>query len=76
MHLRNKKRVAENGGPPITAAQATMFRFLALLYPSSPLPSPRQEDIEAHPFSTGWPYPYIVGTQTILTPKDDQIQKQ
>jgi hypothetical protein len=31
-----KKRVAQTGGPPITAAQETMFRFLALLYPSPP----------------------------------------
>jgi hypothetical protein len=51
MHLRNEKRVAENGGLPITAAQATMFRFLALLYPSSPTPSPSQEEIEAHPLA-------------------------
>jgi len=26
--LCDKKRVAQNGGPPITAAQETMFRFL------------------------------------------------
>jgi hypothetical protein len=50
--LRDKKRVADSGGPPLTAAQKTMFRFLALLYPSPPRPSPSQEMIEAHPFST------------------------
>jgi len=59
--LRAKKRVVQNGGLPITAAQETMFRFLALLYPSRPRPSPTDEMIEAHPFSTDWPYPYIVG---------------
>ena len=30
--------------------------------------------IEAHPFSTDWPYPYIVGNmQTTLSPKADQV---
>jgi hypothetical protein len=56
-----KKRVADNGGPLLTAAQETMFRFLTLLYPSPPRPTPSQEMIEQHPFSTEWPYPYIVG---------------
>jgi hypothetical protein len=67
--LRDKKRLAENGGPPITAAQETMFRFLALLYPSPPRPSPSQEMIEAHPFSTDWPYPYIVGNPNYPEPE-------
>jgi hypothetical protein len=38
--LGQKKRVARTGGPPMTAAQETMFRFLTLLYPSPPGPSP------------------------------------
>jgi hypothetical protein len=67
--LCDKKRVAQNGGPPITAAQETMFRFLALLYPSPPRPSPSQEMIEAHPFSTDWPYPYIVGNPNYPEPE-------
>jgi hypothetical protein len=67
--LRDKKRVAENGGPPIAAAEETVFRFLALLYPSAPPPSPSQEMIEAHPFSTGWPYPYIVGNPNYPEPE-------
>jgi len=67
--LRNRKRVAENGGPPITAAQETRFRFLALRYPSAPRPSPSQEMIEAHPFSTDWPYPYIVGNPNYPEPE-------
>ena len=57
------------GGPPLTAAQETMFRFLALLYPSPPRPSPSQEMIEAHPFSTEWPYPYIVGNPNYPEPE-------
>ena len=72
----DKKRVAQNGGPPIIAAQETMFRFLALLYPSPPRPSPSQEIIEAHPFSTNWPYPYIVGNPNTLSPKANQVQKR
>jgi hypothetical protein len=68
-NLRDKKRVAQNGGPPITAAQETMFRFLTLLYPSAPRPSPSQEMIEAHPFSTDWPYPYIVGNPNYPEPE-------
>jgi hypothetical protein len=36
--LRKKTRVADTGGPPLTAAQETTFRFLALLYPSRPSP--------------------------------------
>jgi len=67
--LRNKKRVAQTGGPRLTAAQETMFRFLALLYPSPPHPSPSKETIEAHPFSTDWPYPYIVGNPNYPEPE-------
>jgi hypothetical protein len=67
--LSAKKRVAQTGGPPITAAQETIFRFLALLYPSPPHPSPSQEMIEEHPFSTGWPYPYIVGNPNYPEPE-------
>jgi hypothetical protein len=66
--LSAKKRVAQTGGPPITAAQETMFRFLALLYPP-PRPSPSQEMIEEHPFSTDWPYPYIVGNPNYPEPE-------
>jgi hypothetical protein len=68
-HLRDKQRVADTGGPPLTAAQETMFRFLTLLYPSPPRPSPSQEMIEAHPFSTDWPYPYIVGNPNYPEPE-------
>jgi hypothetical protein len=68
-NLRDKKRVAQNGGPPITATQETMFRFLALLYPSPSRRSPSQEMIEAHPFSTDWPYPYIVGNPNYPEPE-------
>jgi len=46
-----------------------MFRFLALLYPSPPRPSPSQEMIEAHPFSTDWLYPYIVGNPNYPEPE-------
>jgi len=66
--LRDERRVAQSGGPPITAAQETMFRFLALLYPSPPRPSPSEEMIEAHPFSTDWPYPYLVGNPNYPEP--------
>jgi hypothetical protein len=65
--LRTKKRVAQTGGPRLTAAQETMFRFLTLLYPSAPRPSPSKDVIEAHPFSTEWPYPYIVGNRDSST---------
>jgi len=68
-NLRDKKRVADNGGPPLTAAQETMFRFLTLLYPSPPRPSPSKEMIEQHPFSTDWPYPYIVGNPNYPEPE-------
>jgi hypothetical protein len=67
--LRDKKRVAQNGGPPITAAQETMFRFLTLLYPSAPRPSPSQEMIEAHPFSSDWPHQYIEGNPNYPEPE-------
>jgi hypothetical protein len=68
-NLRDKKRVADMGGPPLTAAQETMFRFLALLYPAPPRPSPSKEMIEEHPFSTEWPYPYIVGNPNYPEPE-------
>ena len=68
-NLRDKKRVADNGGPPLIAAQETMFRFLTLLYPSRPRPSPGKEMIEQHPFSTEWPYPYIVGNPNYPEPE-------
>jgi hypothetical protein len=68
-NLRDKKRVADNGGPPLTAAQETMFRFLTLLYPSPPRPSPNKVMIEQHPFSTEWPYPYIVGNPNYPEPE-------
>jgi hypothetical protein len=136
-NLRDKKRVADNGGPPLTAAQETLFRFLTLLYPSPPRPSPRMKKprepgealgqvflrtgsrsfgnrfyrrlspggtsfaratiivdtgstpsirqsvsptaasdrrlspgmIEQHPFSTEWPYPYIVGNPNYPEPE-------
>jgi hypothetical protein len=74
--LHRKKRVAETGGPPITAAQEARLRFLTLLHPSPPRPSPSQEMIEAHPFSTDWPSPYIVGNRTTLSPKANQIQER
>jgi len=67
--LQDKKRVAQTGGPRHTAAQETMFRFLALLYPSPPRPRPSKEMIEAHPFSTDWPYPYIVGNPNYPEPE-------
>ena len=68
-NLRDKKRVADNGGPLLTAAQKTMFRFLTLLYPSPPRPSPNKIMIEQHPFSTEWPYPYIVGNPNYPEPE-------
>jgi hypothetical protein len=68
-HVHVNDGVAQTGGPPITAAQETMFRFLALLYPSPPRPSPSQEMIEEHPFSTDWPYPYIVGNPNYPEPE-------
>jgi hypothetical protein len=67
--LRTEKRVAQTGGPRLTAAQETMFRFLTLLYPSGPRPSPSKDMIEAHPFSTEWPYPYIVGNPNYPEPE-------
>jgi hypothetical protein len=60
--FRDKKRV-------LTAAQETMFRFLALLYPAPPRPTPSKEMIEQHPFSTQWPYPYIVGNPNYPEPE-------
>jgi hypothetical protein len=65
--LRAKKRVAQSGGPPITAAQETMFRFLALLYPSPPPRSPSQEMIEAQ-------YQYIVGNPNYPEPEFDAFR--
>jgi hypothetical protein len=34
--LRERRRTAQNGGPPLTLAEETTFRFLALLYPRPP----------------------------------------
>jgi hypothetical protein len=68
-NLSDKKRVADMGGPPLTAAQETMFRFLALLYPAPPRPSLSKEMIEQHPFSTEWPYQYIVGNPNYPEPE-------
>ena len=67
--FRSKKRVAQADGPRLTAAEETMFRFLTLLYPSPPGPTPSKEMIEDHPFSTGWPYPYIVGNPNYPEPE-------
>ena len=67
--LARKKRVARNGGPPITAAQETMLRFLALFYPSPPPPSPSQEMIKEHPFRTDWPYRHTVGNPNYPEPE-------
>jgi hypothetical protein len=68
VNLRDKKRVADMGGPPLTAVQETIFRFLTLLYPPRPRPI-TDEMIEQHPFSTGWPYPYIVGNPNYPEPE-------
>ena len=51
-----------------------MFRFLALLYPAPPRPSPSKEMIEQHPFSTSGRTNTSWVTRTTLSPKADQVQ--
>jgi hypothetical protein len=59
--LRERKRAADKGyGPPVTRAQKTTLRFLTLLYPSSPPPSPDKMTIAQHPFHD-FPPPFVVG---------------
>ena len=49
--LREKKRAADRKyGPPLTPAQETTLRFLTLLYPLPPRPSPDERTIAEHPF--------------------------
>ena len=60
--LRQKKRAADNAGQPLTHQQEATFRFLALLYPSKPRPSQREEILAEHsfqnlPISEGKPSP-------------------
>jgi hypothetical protein len=70
-NLRDKKRVADRGGPPLTAAQETMFRFLALLYPAPPRPVPAKKWsnstslVQSGRTHTSWV------TRTTLSPKAD-----
>jgi hypothetical protein len=47
--LRELRRAAERGASPLTLAEETTFRFLALLYPLSPRPID-ERTLEAHPF--------------------------
>jgi hypothetical protein len=59
-------------GPEVSARQRLAnlrVRFSALLYPAPPHPSPSKEMIEQHPFSTEWPYPYIVGNPNYPEPE-------
>jgi hypothetical protein len=49
--LREKKRAADGKrGPPVTPAQETTLRFLTLLYPLPPRPSPDERTIAEHLF--------------------------
>jgi hypothetical protein len=49
--LGEKKRAADRKcGPPLTRAQQTTLRFLTVLYPLPPRPSPDEETIAEHPF--------------------------
>jgi len=50
--LREKKRAADNYGPPLTPAQAAALRFLVLLYPLpyKPRPSPDERTLVEYPF--------------------------
>ena len=50
--LRQKKRTADLGGRPLTRAQETELRFLAVLYPLPRRPSPDPESLAEHPFRT------------------------
>ena len=53
--LREKKQDANrNCAPPLTPAQEATLRFLTVLYPSRPRPSPDEETIAGHPFQD-WP---------------------
>jgi hypothetical protein len=63
--LHQKKRAFDKGfGAQLTPAEATMYRYLSLLYPPDPPPTPsgeflesHPELLESHPFNTEWPYP-------------------
>lgn len=49
--LREKKRAADGKrGPPLTPAQETTLRFLTVLYPLPPRPSPDEQTIAEHSF--------------------------
>ena len=47
--LREKKRVTDNGGPPLTRAEEVSLRFLGLLYPP-PRRSIDERTVTEHPF--------------------------
>jgi hypothetical protein len=47
--LREKKRAADKGGPPLTRAEEVSLRFLGLLYPP-PRRSIDEETLAEHPF--------------------------
>jgi hypothetical protein len=47
--LREKKRAADNGGPPLTRAEEVSLRFLGLLYPP-PRRSIDEGIVAEHPF--------------------------
>lgn len=48
--LRQKQRIADLGGPPLTGAQQASLRFLAILYPPRPRTSLDEESLAEHPF--------------------------
>ena len=47
--LREKKRAADNGAPPLTRAEEVSLRFLGLLYPP-PRRSIDERTVTEHPF--------------------------
>src|SRR5271167_474467 len=47
--LREKKRAADNGAPPLTRAEEVSLRFLGLLYPP-PRRSIDERTVAEHPF--------------------------
>jgi hypothetical protein len=48
-NLRDKKRVADMGGPPLTAAQETMFRFFGPSVSCSSVPESQQRNDRTAP---------------------------
>ncbi len=67
--LHQKKRAFDRGyGVPLTPAEAITYRYLSLLYPFDPPPTPLDEFLESHPFNTEWPYPWIVGNPNYPEP--------